>query len=86
MDVVDRLWRDRPLFHSKGTKRWDSLPGTLRAIRADHVGAGDFRAQISKMIAMKMQVSAADVLMLKNVKLAGLQSGDFQHGSPLSGV
>jgi hypothetical protein len=51
-------------------------------IRADHVGAGDFRAQISKMIAMKMQVSAADVLMLKNVKLAGLQSGDFQHGSP----
>jgi hypothetical protein len=32
MDVVDRLLRDRPFFHSKGTKRWDSLPGTLRAI------------------------------------------------------
>jgi hypothetical protein len=32
MDVVDRLLRDRPLFHSKGAKRW-TLPGTLRAIQ-----------------------------------------------------
>jgi precorrin-6B methylase 2 len=33
MDVVDRLLQDRPIFHSGGTKRWDALPGTLRAIR-----------------------------------------------------
>jgi hypothetical protein len=33
MDIVDRLSRDRPRFHVKGTTRWDSLPGTLRAIQ-----------------------------------------------------
>jgi hypothetical protein len=29
-----------------------------------------------------LTASAADVLTLKSVKLTGLQSGDFQHGSP----
>ena len=39
MDIVDRLLRDRPRFHVKGTLRWDSLPGTLRAIqRSVHDG------------------------------------------------
>src|SRR5271155_1647700 len=33
MDIVDRLLRDRPKFHVNGTTRWDSLPGTLRAIQ-----------------------------------------------------
>jgi hypothetical protein len=33
MDVVNKLLRDRPTFHKKGTSRWDSLPGTLRAIQ-----------------------------------------------------
>src|SRR5438552_12703495 len=33
MDIVDRLLRDRPRFHLDGTTRWDSLPGTLRAIQ-----------------------------------------------------
>jgi hypothetical protein len=33
MDIVDRLLRDCPMFHSSGTKRWDAVPGTLRAIR-----------------------------------------------------
>jgi hypothetical protein len=33
MDIVDTLLRDRPRFHVKGTLRWDSLPGTLRAIQ-----------------------------------------------------
>jgi Methyltransferase domain len=33
MDIVDRLLRDRPKFHVHGTTRWDSLPGTLRAIQ-----------------------------------------------------
>jgi SAM-dependent methyltransferase len=33
MDIVDRLLRDRPSFHSNGTQHWDALPGTLRAIR-----------------------------------------------------
>jgi hypothetical protein len=33
MDIVDRLLTDRPRFHVKGTTRWDSLPGTLRAIQ-----------------------------------------------------
>jgi hypothetical protein len=33
MDIVDQLLRDRPRFHVKGTLRWDSLPGTLRAIQ-----------------------------------------------------
>jgi hypothetical protein len=40
MDIVDRLLQDRPKFHVKGTTRWDSLPGTLRAIqRAVNDGA-----------------------------------------------
>jgi hypothetical protein len=33
MDIVDRLLTDRPRFHVRGTMRWDSLPGTLRAIQ-----------------------------------------------------
>lgn len=33
MDIVDQLLMDRPKFHVEGTTRWDSLPGTLRAIQ-----------------------------------------------------
>ena len=33
MDIVDRLLRDRPIFHERGTRRWDALPDTLRAIQ-----------------------------------------------------
>jgi methyltransferase family protein len=33
LDIVARLLQDRPIFHSKGTKRWDASPGTLRAIQ-----------------------------------------------------
>jgi predicted O-methyltransferase YrrM len=33
-DIIDRLHRDQPAFHSGGTLRWYSLPETLGAIRA----------------------------------------------------
>jgi len=33
MDIVDRLLQDRPIFHERGTRRWDALPDTLRAIQ-----------------------------------------------------
>jgi hypothetical protein len=40
MDIVDRLLNDRPAFHARGEKRWDSLPETLRAIERS-VGKDD---------------------------------------------
>jgi hypothetical protein len=33
MDIVDRLLQDRPIFHDRGTNRWDAPPDTLRAIQ-----------------------------------------------------
>ncbi len=33
MDIVNRLLQDRPIFHEKGTARWDATTGTLRAIQ-----------------------------------------------------
>ena len=32
-DIIERLHSDRPSFHMGGSARWDSLPGTLEAIR-----------------------------------------------------
>jgi predicted O-methyltransferase YrrM len=40
MDIVDRLQRDRPSFHSGGAQRWDALPETLGYLGA-HVHEGD---------------------------------------------
>lgn len=34
LDIVQRLLTDRPSFHLGGNARWDSLPETLKAIRA----------------------------------------------------
>ncbi|HLI55493.1 MAG TPA: class I SAM-dependent methyltransferase [Actinomycetota bacterium] len=33
VDVIERLLRDRPAFHSQGAARWDCLPGTLAGLR-----------------------------------------------------
>jgi len=33
VDMVAKLLEDRPVFHEGGQSRWDSLPGTLRAIQ-----------------------------------------------------
>jgi len=39
MNIVDRLLRDRPIFHAHGAAQWDASPDTLRAIqRAVHGG------------------------------------------------
>jgi hypothetical protein len=40
MDIIARLLQDRPVFHSGGKRRWDSLPSTLRAIQ-EAVSDGD---------------------------------------------
>jgi hypothetical protein len=40
VDVVTRILEDRPIFHEGGKTRWDSLPGTLRAIK-EFVRPGD---------------------------------------------
>ena len=45
MDIVDRLLRDRPIFHDHGTKRWDASPATLRAIQ-QAVRGGDQTLEI----------------------------------------
>ncbi len=39
MDIVEKLERDRPVFHWGGTRRWDTAPETLREIR-DRVAEG----------------------------------------------
>jgi hypothetical protein len=33
LDIVSRLLKDRPVFHSGGRRRWDSLPSTLDSIQ-----------------------------------------------------
>jgi precorrin-6B methylase 2 len=33
VDIVDRLLRDKPIFHVHGTAQWDASPDTLRAIQ-----------------------------------------------------
>lgn len=40
MDIIERIQRDKPAFHSGGTLRWYSLPETLEAIRTS-VKPGD---------------------------------------------
>jgi len=45
MDIVDRLLRDRPIFHARGTERWDASASTLRAIQ-QAVREGDHSLEI----------------------------------------
>jgi hypothetical protein len=56
----------------------------------DHTTFSSFAAVLAHAAQVGNDVtitaSAADVLTLKNVKLTGLQSGDFQYGWPRSGA